>query len=483
MVTLVATPPRAQVSPTRRSIGFALALLGNLVLVLVLRATTHYHGATTHHHGIATQTMLMMALVVAVALIGGLLPALAAALLAGLGLNLFFVPPYGTLVVGDPENIAAIVIFLITGVAVATLVDRAARTTHQAQVARREADALADLSRKLLEAGGSEAQLLAQARATLGMAAVAVVHTASDGKTVIEQSDGVPLGELRTSDHRVGVAPDVDLVLRGRSVTPADKPLLTAYAAHLAVLRERERAAADAQHTAELAEGNRTRTALLAAVSHDLRSPLATVKAAVTSLRSAEIEWSAKDETELLAAVEDGADRLEALVANLLDLSRLQMGVVNPLITEVDVTAAICGTLVPLHNADRIVVRTDSVLPPVIADPGLLDRILANLLENALHYAPNDTAVAVEAAPACGGVAVRIVDHGPGVPTAQHEKLFTPFQRLGDVPAGTGLGLGLAAARGLAQTMNATLAATDTPGGGLTMTLTMPAADAPPKVD
>jgi two-component system sensor histidine kinase KdpD len=117
----------------------------------------------------------------------------------------------------------------------------------------------------------------------------------------------------------VGVAPGVDLVLRGRSVSPADKPLLTAYAAHLAVLRER--AAADAQHTAELAEGNRTRTALLAAVSHDLRSPLAAVKAAVTSLRSDEIEWSAEDETELLAAIEDGADRLEALVANLLDLS------------------------------------------------------------------------------------------------------------------------------------------------------------------
>jgi len=335
-VTLLATPPRAQVSLTRLSLGFSLALLGTAVLFLVLRATED-------HHGLPTQTMLLMALVVAVALIGGLLPALAAAILAGLGLNLFFVQPYGTLVVADPENVSAIVLFLITGVAVATVVDRAARTTHQAQAARREADALAELSRKLLQAGGSEAHLLAQARSTLGMAAVAVMHIEADGEAVVEQSDGAPLSELRTSDHRVGVAPGVDLVLRGRSVTLADKPLLTAYAAHLAVLRERERAAADAQHTAELTEGNRIRTALLAAVSHDLRSPLAAVKTADTSLRSNEIEWSAEDETELLAAIEDGADRLEALVANLLDLSRLQMRVMNPLVNEVDLSAGTAG--------------------------------------------------------------------------------------------------------------------------------------------
>ncbi|HEX6381245.1 MAG TPA: ATP-binding protein, partial [Acidimicrobiia bacterium] len=171
-----------------------------------------------------------------------------------------------------------------------------------------------------------------------------------------------------------------------------------------------------------------------------------------------------------------------ALVANLLDLSRLQMGVVNPLIAEVDLTDAIGGTLAPLPGADRIVVRTDSALPSVAADPGLLDRILANLLENALHYAPENTLVTVEAAPTHGGASVRVVDHGPGVPPGQRERLFTPFQRLGDVPAGTGLGLGLAAARGLAEAMDATLVATDTPGGGLTMTLTLPSAGPLPGV-
>jgi len=468
-VTPLPHPSRGRVSRARLGIGFALALLGTAALVAVLRATAD-------HHGLPTQTMLLMTLVVAVALVGGLLPAVAAALLAGLVITWFFVPPYGTLAVADPENVSAIVVFLITGVAVASVVDRAARSTHQAEVARREADALADLSRKLLEAGGSEAQLLAQARTTLRMASVAVVHTEADGKVVVEQTDGTPLTQLRATDRLVSVAPGVDLVLRGRAVTPADQPLLTAYAAHVAVLRERDRAAAEARRSAELVEANRTRTALLAAVSHDLRSPIAAVKAAVTSLRSSEIEWSADDEAELLAAIEDGADRLEALVANLLDLSRLQMGAVNPLVSEVDLAAAVGWALAPLPDADRVTIRLDPDLPPVMADPGLLDRVLANVLENALHYSPEGAEVAVESRPAAGCVALRVVDHGPGVPFPQRESLFTPFQRLGDVPAGSGLGLGLAAARGLAETMNATLSAGDTPGGGLTMTVTLPTA-------
>jgi two-component system sensor histidine kinase KdpD len=444
-------------------------VLGTVALVLVLRATADYHG-------LPTQSMLLMGLVVAVALVGGLLPAVAAALLAGLGMNFYFVPPYGTLAVADPANELAIGVFLVTGVAVATVVDRAARTTHQAQAARREADALAELARKLLEAGGSEAHLLEQARTTLGMASVAVVGTADHHGITVEEVAGAPLDRLQPNDHRVTVAPGVDLVLRGRAVTAADQPLLTAYAAHLAVLRERERAAADARHTAELAEANRTRTALLAAVSHDLRSPIAAVKAAVSSLRSSDVQWSPEDEAELLAAVEDGADRLEGLVANLLDLSRLQMGVLNPLVTDVDLAAAVGWTLASLPDAERVVVRLDPDLPAVSADPGLLDRVLANVVENALQHAPAGTEIAIESRRDDDHVCLQVVDHGPGVPPAQRAGLFTPFQRLGDVPAGGGLGLGLAAARGLAETMDASLSAADTPGGGLTMTLRLRAA-------
>ena len=462
--------PRAKVSRARLVAGFMLAVLGTSIVVLLLQVTRG-------HHHLPTETAVMMAMVVAVALVGGLLPAVTAALLAGLGLNLFFVPPYGTLAIADPENALAIGVFLATGVAVATVVDRAARTTHQASVARREADALAALSRRLLNAGGSEAHILAEARSTLGMQSVAVVREDTSGGFVAEEFDGQPFGAIRATDERVAIAPGVALVLRGRPVTPADQPLLTAYGAHLAVLRERERAAADARRAAELAEGSRTRTALLTAVSHDLRSPIAAVKAAVTSLRSTEVTWTPEDENDLLAAIEDGADRLEGLVSNLLDFSRLQMGVVNPLVTEVDLAVAVDWTLASLPGAEHIAVRSGPDLPPAIADPGLLDRVLANVLENALRYAPADTEVAIETGLADNRLAVRVIDHGPGVSAHQGEALFTPFQRFGDVPAGDGLGLGLAAARGLAETMNATLCASDTPGGGLTMTLNLPAAE------
>jgi len=152
------------------------------------------------------------------------------------------------------------------------------------------------------------------------------------------------------------------------------------------------------------------------------------------------------------------------------------MGAVNPLVTEVDLAAAVGWALAPLPDADRVVVQLDPDLPPAVADPGLLDRVLANVIENALHYSPDDTQVGVSGCQADGFVSLRVVDHGPGVPSSRHAALFTPFQRLDDVPAGTGLGLGLAAARGLAEAMNATLAATETPGGGLTMTIRLPAA-------
>ena len=151
----------------------------------------------------------------------------------------------------------------------------------------------------------------------------------------------------------------------------------------------------------------------------------------------------------------------------------------NPLVTEVDLAAAVGWTLAPMPDVERVTVRLGSDLPPAIADPGLLERVLANVVENALHYAPADCAVAIEAGEADGWISLRVVDHGPGVPPPRRAGLFTPFQRLGDVPAGSGLGLGLAAARGLAETMNATLTAEDTPGGGLTMTLRLPLAGRP----
>jgi two-component system sensor histidine kinase KdpD len=269
--------------------------------------------------------------------------------------------------------------------------------------------------------------------------------------------------------------------MSGRPLEATDRTLLTAYAAHFAVIRERQRAAADSRQRAQLVEGNRTRTALLAAVSHDLRSPLAAIKAAISSLRGGTIAWSPEDEAELLATIEESADRLDALVGNLLDMSRLQMGTVKPLLAEIDLGAAVDQAIRPIAGSDRIAVKISDDLPPAVADAGLLDRVLANIVENALRYTPIEVGIDITAAPfqdesGREWVSLRIVDHGPGVSEDGKETLFAPFQRLGDVPRGDGIGLGLAVARGLTEVMHGELSAEDTPGGGLTMVVDLPAA-------
>lgn len=464
---------RARVSGRRLVAGYLTAVLGTAALSTGLLLTPDLHG-------LPTESMLFMALVVATALVGGLWPAVTAAVLGGLALNYLFVSPTGTLSIADPENAFAIAVFLLTGVAVASVVDRAARRTEQATRARAEANALAVLSHTLLHTGDDQEHLLGQVCEVFSMTGAAVFRSVGD-ETVVEATFGDAPATVSDGDADIVVTSEVTVAFRGHPLDAADRRLMSAYAAHFAVARERREALAESRHAAELAEGNRTRTALLAAVSHDLRTPLAGIKAAVSSLRDPTMTWSAADEAELLATIETSADRLETLVGNLLDLSRLQMGTINPLITEVDLASAVEWALDAIPGAGSVLVRLDPDAATAEADPGLLDRVVANLVENALRHTPAGTAVEIAAdrdpdADGADRVLLRVVDHGPGVDPGSRQALFTPFQRLGDVPNGDGLGLGLAVARGLTEAMAGRLHAEDTPGGGLTMVVDLPAA-------
>jgi two-component system sensor histidine kinase KdpD len=222
------------------------------------------------------------------------------------------------------------------------------------------------------------------------------------------------------------------------------------------------------------------RTALLNAVSHDLRTPLASAKAALDSLASADLAWTDEERAELLATAGESLDRLDRLVANLLDMSRLQAGAlgiaVQPLAAE-DVLARALDELGPGSRAIQLVLPDG--LPEIFADPALLERVLVNVLGNALRYSPPGKPVLVSASALDGTVQIRIADRGPGIPPADRDRVFQPFQRLGDRDNDTGVGLGLALSRGLAEAMGGTLEPDDTPGGGLTMTLTVPASTAP----
>ena len=449
-------------SRRRRAYGYALGALGPLVLSALLLVTPDFHG-------LPTESMLYMALVVATAITGGLRPAIVSAFVSGFALNFFFTPPLHRLTVASGENAFALVLFVIVAIAVSSVVDLAARRTVQAEKASTEADALTVLSHSLLHAGDMRT-LLAGACELFGMRGAAIIGT--DGEVRI--GFGAPITDLAAADVSVKVDDESSLALVGRSLAAADQRLLKAYAAHASVLAERRRAMKEKSERRVLEEADRTRTALLAAVSHDLRSPIAAVKAAVSSLRNNQIEWSKEDEESLLATVEEGADRLDDLVANLLDMSRLQMGAVNAHVDEVELEGTIRSALASLPGGDRVAIEIGDEAALVAADAGLLERVIANLAGNALTYAHADQRVRIDASVAGARALVRVIDTGPGVPIEQRERLFEPFQRLGDVPRGEGIGLGHAVARGLTEAMGGTLTVEDTPGGGLTFVLELP---------
>ncbi len=428
--------------------------------------------------GLANDMLLFLALTVAAALLGGMLPALASAAVGSLFLNYYFTPPLHQFTISDPHNIVAIVIFAAVAVAVASVVDLAARRTHQASRLRAEAEILSLLAGSVLRGESSLDALLERVRETFAMESVALLERQADFGPWSRAGSVGPDPSLRPDDAdvEVPVGDRMSLALSGRVLPAEDRRLLSAFAAQAAVILDRQRLLGEAQQARELAEGNRIRTALLAAVSHDLRTPLAAIKAAVTSLRSDDVAWSPQDEAELLEGIEDGADKLDHLVGNLLDMSRLQTGTVAPLMQEVDLDEVVPIALggVP---ADSVTLDIPETLPMIFADPGLLERVVANVVENAVKYNPGGDRVLVAASALNDRVELRIADRGPGVPESAKDRIFEPFQRYGDAPRGSGVGLGLAVARGFAEAMGGSLVADDTPGGGLTMVLTLRAAD------
>ncbi|MEV3897253.1 MULTISPECIES: sensor histidine kinase [Streptomyces] len=450
--------------------GWIVGVVGPVLLAVVLRSMEDAPG-------LANDVLLFLFLTVAAALLGGLRPALASAAVGSMLLNYWFTPPTHTLTVQDPENLVAIVIFFAVAVAVSSVVDLAARRTHQAARLRAESEILSFLAGSVLRGETALDALLDRVRETFAMESVALLERSSDVEpwTCAGSVGPAPVTRPDDADVDMPVGDNMALALSGRVLPAEDRRVLGAFAAQAAVVLDRQRLVGEAEQARRLAEGNRIRTALLAAVSHDLRTPLAAIKAAVSSLRSDDVAWSDEDEAELLEGIEDGADRLDHLVGNLLDMSRLQTGTVTPLIREIDLDEVVPVALggVPEGSVDLDIPET---LPMVAVDPGLLERVVANIVENAVKYNPGQEPVAVAASALGDRVELRVVDRGRGVPDEAKERIFEPFQRYGDAPRGAGVGLGLAVSRGFAEAMGGTLDAEDTPGGGLTMVLTLTAA-------
>jgi two-component system, OmpR family, sensor histidine kinase KdpD len=278
------------------------------------------------------------------------------------------------------------------------------------------------------------------------------------------------------ADTVIDAGPGAVLALRGRTLPAADQRVLAAFAAQATAAMERRRLSREAASAQTLAAADRMRTALLAAVSHDLRTPLAAAKASISTLRDPELEVPAADRAELLEAAEESLDRLTRLVENLLDMSRLQAGALKPRLEPAAIEDIIPRAIDDVPEAiGRVRIEpTEPDLPDALVDAPLLERVVANLVGNAVKHTSSPVSVSVSALG--NQIEVRVIDRGPGIPEQDWDMVFRPFQRLGDRDNTTGVGLGLALSRGLAEAMGGTLVPEDTPGGGVTMVLSIPAA-------
>jgi two-component system, OmpR family, sensor histidine kinase KdpD len=442
-----------RVSGRRVVLGWALVVPGLPVLTAVL---LNVAGGTSRT---SLATMLFLSLAVVAALVGGRWPGVAAAVTGALLLNYFFIPPLHTLDVASGLDLCALLVFTLTAVAVAAVVDAAARGRADARVAEHEAATLAMLNRQVLGGEYDVPRLLELARDTFGAMSAELVTEEPRPLDVEQPSVVVPAGAGGW------------LVLRGAELGERERSVAAAFASHVGVLREREELARQSMAAQQLEAGNRTRTALLAAVSHDLRTPLAGLRSAAETLRVHDQRLGPVERGELLTAMDLSIARLTAMVSDLLDMSRLQTGAVLPIADEVPLGEVVRRALAGLDGAERVHVGE---LPTAYVDEGLLERVVANLVGNALRYSDAVEVEGTGLGEHTTRVELRVVDHGPGVEPGERPRMFEPFQRQGD--AGTGVGLGLAVARGLTEAQGGTLEAKETPGGGLTMVLDLPGA-------
>jgi K+-sensing histidine kinase KdpD len=458
-------PPSAGgLSRNRRLIGLAACLAG-------LPALTGVLVLLRDEVSLDSVLLIYLLAVVVIAAVGGVVVSLLAAVASFLLANWFLTPPYYTFEVQSQDRLIELFVFVVVAALVSVTVDLGARNRVSAERNRMEARLLSRLTSG--EAGTSTVEgVLEQVRGLFGMTSVELVRADQSGAVLAHlgpYAAGEPTLTVPASD-------DLSLVAHGPALFAEDRRLLRTLATAAARAWEEQLLSEQAAHAGQLAETDRVRSALLAAVSHDLRTPLAGIKASVSSLRQTDLTWTPEEQNELLASIEDSTDRLNDLISNLLAMSRIQAGAVSVRIRPVAVDEVVGAALLSLGGGDEAVDVPED-LPAVLADAGLLERVVANLVANARRFTPADAQASIVATrEGDARVCLKVVDHGPGVQQQMWEQMFEPFQTLGDRDPTAGLGMGLAIARGFAESMDVELTPSRTEGGGLTMTLSIPVA-------
>jgi len=478
----------------RPVIGYVVALAGTAALTAIFLPV---RDSLTP----VSEAFAYLVLVVAVAWIGGRWPGILASVLCFVAFNFFFLPPYGRFVIDRPEHVAVLFVLLGISLLISLMLGKTRERAEAAEMRENEVRALQELSGELVgRVPGKEAYeaVLQRLTSLLSVSAASLFVRDDESRSGLneEVAVGVALGEiepgtrsqaggssferipLSVGRHNLGM-----LILRGDGppLSPGESRVLRAFCDQLALVLERDRLLRVAAKSETYRASEKLRRALLTAVSHDLRSPLSAIKASVTDLLDAGASVDDAYRHEVLASVDKEVDRLNILIANLLDMSRIETGMLRARIQSVDLEDVVAQAVEQARRrwpgvGFRASIEDRAAL--VMADPVFVDRVVTNLLDNAARSNVDVGADEIEVQARAhddGSTIVRVIDHGRGVPSTVREHLFHPFYELDERSPRLGPGLGLAICKGFLVSMGGEVWVEETPGGGATFAFSLPA--------
>ncbi|HUX05260.1 MAG TPA: ATP-binding protein [Acidimicrobiales bacterium] len=454
----------------RRRLGALAVMVAGLPGLTWLLTNLHSHAV------LSIVFPVYLAAVIALTVGGGFLVGALSSIGASFLENFYFIAPRHSFVIARADDLAALVAFLAFSLVASVVVNEFTKRSNEAERARTEAEILTKAAATVATSHDDLQPILDSLRVIFDFDAVQLLTKDGDRWETEVSSGSLDETSLNTSELVI----DVSHVLRvhGAALDAHDRAMLSVFAGRVAVGLRSQQVEREASAMRALAAADALRTSLLRAVSHDLRTPLATIEANVSTLLARDVTWSPRDQRAFLTVIEREVHRLTRLVTNLLDAGRLEAGVVTSRLVNVEIDDLVASALETIDTQGRTLqIDIPDTLPSVRTDPDLYERVIANIISNACRFGPPEEPVGIRAGVEAGTVDLLVIDRGPGIDQSMVEKMIAPFQRLED--DGSGAGLGLTVASGFVELLGGSMRMEDTPGGGLTVVIAIPLEDRP----